>query len=81
MSKANDGGQAFPICELVWDVHSGHTNGMSLRDYFAIHASDEDARSAALRYLSDHSGKELCSREMARYYYADLMIAEREKGK
>lgn len=39
MSDAKDGGQAFPFSD---GTLSGQQEGMSLRDYFAAHATDAD---------------------------------------
>jgi hypothetical protein len=38
MAEINDGGPAFPVQDAAsWQAH-----GMSMRDYFAAHASDAD---------------------------------------
>ena len=78
-----DGGPAFPteikIAQKVTreerEVLNGIVNtismpGMSLRDYFAVHASEEDIK-AVMFGFSD------MSRSKARYIFADAMIAER----
>lgn len=54
-------------------VADGH-NGMTLRDYFAIHAAWEDVR----HYSTNSYGANM-SRVDARYKYADAMIAARDK--
>lgn len=46
-------------------------DGMTLRDSFAVHASEEDIR------FYRFSGKG-CSREEARYKYADAMLKVRQ---
>jgi hypothetical protein len=75
MSKTNDGGPAFPIVEP--DTSSvSITTGMSLRDYFAA---------AALQGLmanSQYPVEELPPAQVSvdAYYYADYMLAERERG-
>lgn len=54
-----------------------HTHGMSLRDYFATHATDEDVSMAAQAYMAKF-GKEVCSVADARYFHADAMLTARE---
>jgi hypothetical protein len=68
MSTNYDGGPAFPIPS---DEHLG----MSLRDYFAAHASEEDIRSVMVfgEGFSDSS-----DRAAARLRFADLMLKARE---
>lgn len=85
MSAADTGGQAFPIGgittpngEVVWPEY-----GMTLRDYFATHASDEDikaqveviraemVRASGLGILPDNWH---CR---ARYMHADAMLRAR----
>lgn len=64
-----DGGPAFP--QILGERYEPmSTEGMSLRDYFAIHASEEDIK-AVMFGFSD------MSRSKARYIFADAMIAER----
>ena len=64
MSKDN-GGPAFP-------TEYGAVSGMTLRDYMAVHASEEDVQ----RFMAfDRS----ISRTTARYRHADLMLLERAK--
>ncbi len=46
-------------------------DGMRLRDYFAIRATEEDI--CRCQHLGD-------TREFARYRFADAMLAERSKG-
>ena len=70
MSEARDGGMAFPRGP------GPASDGMSLRDWFAGHASEGD--------IASHRGvgpgsKPIYSREMAKYRYADAMLAAREK--
>lgn len=80
MSKnIKDGGPAYPVEEYKGSekILSG---GMSLRDYFAVHASDSDIKEYlsetksidGLEYTNDRSISE------ARYMFADAMIEERE---
>ena len=74
----NDGGPAFPQHYSGTDFQ--HI-GMSLRDYIAIHASEDDIGSATKRWLDrPECTVNICSRETARYYYADLILTERKKA-
>ena len=61
----NDGGPAFPTRLYA------HTPGMTLRDWFATHATEEDILAAQGTY-------QLVSRYEARYIHADRMIEARE---
>jgi len=81
------GGPAFPTNDVCY-------NGMTLRDYFAAKATDEDVR----QYINDYSqmvdgfyfsvatGKPeptkmptKRTREQAKYIYADAMLKAREQ--
>ena len=85
MEKKDDGGRAFPS-ELGY--------GITIRDYFAAKATDEDVR----KYINDYSqmvdgfyfsvatGKPEPTkmptnrtREQAKYIYADAMLEAREQ--
>ena len=69
MSKDN-GGPAFP-CDYEGSTRSD-ASGLSIRDYMAAHASEEDVQ----RFMAfDRS----ISRTTARYRHADLMLLERAK--
>ena len=76
--SVNDGGPAFAqplVCDAEGNVYcSGERNanhsGMTLRDYFAAHATAED--------IEEHL--RLFTREVAKYRYADAMLAAREKA-
>ena len=64
--------KAFPSStqNKVWE------DGMELRDYFAIHAKDNDI----FKYQVDSSGlKEIRTRAEARYMFADEMMEARKK--
>ena len=68
MTTKDNGGPAFP--QMLGERYEPmSTEGMSLRDYFAIHASEEDI-------LVQANAK---TRVQARYMHADAMLAEREK--
>ena len=68
MSKDN-GGPAFP-CEYEGSTRSD-ASGISIRDYFATHASEEDI-ARVLEY-------NMITRQQARYMHADAMLLERSK--
>ena len=60
----------------VWAFPKGQSDysenrGMTLRDYMAIHASEEDI-ARVLEY-------NMTTRQQARYMHADAMLAERDK--
>ena len=69
MSKDN-GGPAFGELQQVGDV-AMRDGGLSIRDYMAIHASEEDI-ARVLEY-------NMTTRQQARYMHADAMLAERAK--
>lgn len=84
MTQTNDGGPAFPHLDLYTGAGNPHPtpvqyNGMSLRDWFAAHASDSDV----LYHRSQlyHAGGYIKepTREECKYAYADAMIAARAK--
>ena len=79
----NDGGPAFPS-EYNMSSESGASKpvgpwGVSMRDYFAAHATDEDAKYAAQVHM-EITGEPTCSRQVARFLHADAMLAARAKG-
>ena len=71
MTKINDGGPAFPS-------DRADREGMSLRDWFATQASEQDIEEHTLGDLRA-SGRSYNhrSREQAKYAYADAMIKAR----
>ena len=69
MSKDN-GGPAFGELQQVGDV-AMRDGGLSIRDYFAAHASEEDI-ARVLEY-------NMITRQQARYMHADDMLKERAK--
>lgn len=71
MSKKT-GGQAFPS-----DEGPNKFEGMTLRDYFAIHADACDVED--YRNKNPRNGEYSLTITEARYSFADAMIAEREK--
>jgi hypothetical protein len=81
------GGPAFPHSRLGSDA-----DGMTLRDYFAAHATDDDICSAMERIPKVETVRDLGNghkviergyppniRQMARFMHADAMLAERSK--
>lgn len=73
MNGVDDGGPAFPC---IKGAPSEYALGITLRDYFAIHADWGDVH----HYSHDDCGRNL-SRTKARYAYADAMIRERKDKK
>lgn len=80
MTNPSDGGPAFPLtfplgCSAMIDVPTG----MTLRDYFATHASYDEL----CRILDDanRAGDLPLKNEFqwARYQHADAMLAERAR--
>lgn len=77
----NNGGQAFPSSfEQADPRNPGWTgHGMTLRDYFAIHASNEDIEIMVKSLKEEYGNKCSVLRSKVRYLIADDMIAERSK--
>ena len=85
MSTPNDGGPAFP--ETRWDDKTRQEVqwcGMTLRDYLAAHASEDDIKEfipqtqgACSLFHKDHGFWP--TRYWARYAHADAMLIERAK--
>jgi len=82
MSENRDnGGPAFPIPGLHNDADF---NGMSLRDYFAVHASDADLKAQADILREDQRKQYGASilpdnwTALARYMHADAMLEARK---
>jgi hypothetical protein len=72
MSTINDGGPAFPstIQYFPDDKNANEEQGMTLRDWFATHATDAD--------IADIQHGTKFTREQARYIHADRMLWARE---
>ena len=66
-AKINDGGAAFPILR-------SDQPGMTLRDWFAGQATESD-----VMHWRNAVGIG-CTRETAKYAYADAMLAARKGG-
>jgi hypothetical protein len=81
----NTGGPAFP--SQNWPS----SNGMTLRDYFAAKASEEDIKAhqeggVKEQVVDDMNGRKRIvhcnvryTREQAKYRYADAMLEERKR--
>lgn len=72
-SPKQDGGPAFPMDSV--------NDGMSLRDYIALRASEADItehRQVTKQERFSHPQYD-CSREVAKYRYADAMLKAREQ--
>lgn len=54
-------------------------HGLTIRDYFAIHANADEVTALQNRYLADHEDDIGLSDIQARYRYADEMLKERAK--
>ena len=70
MEKINDGGPAFPVLSVK------HT-GMSLRDWFASHASENDIRRHQSIIERSNGHTYMPSIEECKYAYADEMLKAR----
>lgn len=99
MNKKDDGGGAFPSPGVVLNFdrnehQQGAYEGMSLRDYFAIHANESAISSLGLDHyiewnnarLEQCEGEEVAdyvgpSDASLRYQYADAMLAARGESK
>jgi hypothetical protein len=92
MSNTNTGGPAFPTKRYNPNVMQfEHFGGMTLRDYFAAHATEEDICTAmdlvkkveVVRDLGNghkviERGYPDNTRQIARYIHADAMLKARE---
>jgi len=75
----HDGGPAYP----AWSTEEPFfiQGGMTLRDYFAAHATESDISALVFsRELEAMSPEEyIAARCAARYQHADAMLRERER--
>jgi hypothetical protein len=80
MTTTNDGGPAFPPPLPYQDLngawHWPEQPGMSLRDYFAANAKDEDVAAVLVGFVRDRQATSE-ERANARYIHADNMLAAR----
>jgi hypothetical protein len=77
MSTINDGGPAFPSVGEGFGNPSYSAPGMTLRDWFATHATDADIE-AILNPPFERTTTHIISRYEARYIHADAMLRARE---
>ena len=79
MSRYHDSGQAFPVQDAYGPNGEGSQGyaGMSLRDWFAGQANEDDIRA---KMTFGDSYTLLIDRVAARYRFADAMLAERAKA-
>jgi len=70
----NHGGPAFPSVGEGFGNPSYSAPGMTLRDWFATHATDADIEAI----LNPPHGAQNITRERARYIHADRMLWARE---
>ena len=88
MSKANDGGPAFPVDNAAMDgqggvwKHAVGLTGMTLRDWFAGQALPEMMEVTKAEAAKSAEKDETSSQWIARmaYVMADAMLAERDKA-
>ena len=76
------GGPAFPVPEANRLSDGTYCNeGMTLRDWFAGQATEEDIQNHLEHYLCDITSDCIprYTREQAKYRYAAAMLAERNK--
>ena len=86
MSRTSQGGQVFPRSGVVLNNElRGERDGITLRDYFAINASDSDVKDQGeiLRCILMAQPNGIGSlpdnwRVTARYMHADAMLKARE---
>ena len=84
MSDKDNGGAAFPKAGLdPWGAAKSLNTGMTLRDYFAAKASEEDIE-YQIRMIAPRNGfgevmSHKVGRAAARFAHADEMIQERAK--
>lgn len=90
MSKPNDGGPIFPREETSILFEEGHGEcakkiasgihlGLTKREWSAGMVDRETVSFAAQRFMKLHN-VDSCSEAEARFFYADEMISESQKG-
>ncbi len=73
--------KAFPSTEPIYGdniVGVKQSTGMDLRDYFAAQATEQDIQPFLWKSVGSYSAVQCCTREEARYKYADAMMKARE---
>jgi hypothetical protein len=82
MTTINDGGPAFPRHALEIKLPDGSVvpkdPGMTLRDWFATHATEADIAAVRAHGLAADLANGLGTRYEARYIHADAMLRARE---
>lgn len=74
--------RAFPVTMVDGRGESMTNLGMTLRDYFAANATDEDVLDVRHVYYMNNGDKPdfvALTQTQARYMFADAMLAERAK--
>lgn len=92
MTNKQTGGPAFPTSDWDENDRAYKMHGMTLRDYFAAHATEEDICTAMdlvkkveeVRDLGNghkvvEKGYPQNTRQIARYIHADAMLKAREQ--
>lgn len=92
MSTENTGGPAFPTSDWDENDRAYKMHGMTLRDYFAAHASEEDIDVALSDMKKGNHVRKLDggraevfyglpdnARQIARYMVADAMLKARKQ--
>lgn len=89
MSKTDTGGPAFPLHSEIRPAIDTEWCGMTLRDYFAAKATEQDIKEHEKSEGKEIVGKDTLgnewkrvetiyyTREQAKYRYADAMLKER----
>ena len=75
--------KAFPSEDSKWNEYAdGYIKvrhpGMDLRDYFAAKASEQDIQEHLWERVGGYGKIASCTREEAKYKYADAMLKARE---
>lgn len=85
-NKICNGGPAFPVPLNPGASYQGHEpyDGMTLRDYFAVNATDGDISDIMCKHTETCYHTNVVSykitRQQARYMHADAMLKAREVG-
>ena len=89
MNNENTGGPAFPVLHWISGESTGAEEGMTLHDYFAARATEQDIKSHEQADGPEAKGVDTLgnewkrpsiiyyTREQAKYRYADAMLKAR----
>lgn len=77
MSNKDTGGPAFPVFPETAGGHAAAFQGMTLRDYFASQASEEDIAEYMPTKVGEAKLYPHRTRQWARYKHADAMLKAR----